>query len=107
MEIGAENLGMYGRAVLENLRDIHPTEFKRLRSRGELQAHLEEIEDQANLRHEEIVEQLRREAPKPADHQASIHQHQEFERTARDLVLKEILRPDAETQAAELTGYLG
>ena len=103
-------LNSWGVLALENLRNSRPDLLKSLQDSGELTAHLEAVQENADQQFESLLVDLRQRHPGPDDPQDPMKRARHLgwiQRTATELVLADLLLPDLETQKAmEQGGYV-
>lgn len=82
-------LDKWGGMALENLRNSRPDLLKSLRDSGQLDAHLEEVQEQAGEQFEQILSdlKLRDPVPKGTEAMARAHHLQRHWMTANEIVV--------------------
>ena len=93
----------------DSLRENQPETYRELKKSGQLKAHLDAVGKRAKAQHEQNVKHLAERNPYHPVEWANNRGAWEgwLERTAEELVLADLLVPDAETQAAMRDGYTG
>jgi hypothetical protein len=92
----------YRDLALENLRKHRPQELARLKAEGGLEAHLADLEEQANAMRDSLESQMRKKQLKPGmpDLERAAVTRQIW-RTADEIVRAELIQlPDPETEKA-------
>src|SRR2546427_349293 len=95
------NHGRFGRVFLESLRENRPEEFKALEEKGELAASAEQVEERAQEQYQDLLSQLQKQPPPPKDasYPQRVQHASVLAQQARELVLYEVVVPNAEDQS--------
>lgn len=98
-------MGRYRDLALENLQKHRPHVLNELRSRGELESHLDEVESQAEEMFESLHTPMYQKAMKEQEFLKRLDALRAAHDVADEIVLKElILLPDPETERAMRQG---
>jgi hypothetical protein len=94
------DLSPFGRTYLESLQETHPDRVRALEAKGELRAHLEDVDQRANEMYESQLVSLQRRSPLPEGAMDRAQALESLASMAREAVYAEILVPDLEDEKA-------
>lgn len=99
-------LGRYGRLHEESLRENQPKRYAAHQKAGTLKAHLESVDQQATQTFDSLIAVLVKQNPPPEGYLAKVQHLQTLRSQAEEVVIREVLVKDPETEAAMRDGYL-
>jgi hypothetical protein len=93
-------LSQFARTYLESLQETHPDRVAALEAKGELRAHLEEVDQRAREMYQDQLVSLQRKHPLPEHPMDRAQALEVLASMAREAVYAEILVPDLEDEKA-------